>query len=367
MAKAVRGALELDRHERDARPVEAAAVVHDPVGQRLADEQRQELVDDHPLVVPACQPLRPLEHFIVVGAAVARLHIVDRGVVEQQERGVQPGEHQVLVVARVADDRHAFGIARQILEWPDAADLELDPGALEAVQMGRPPRPAEVDRVEVERRRTGVRRVLGIGLLAQRRGLVEGHVVIHELAHERGARGVRGVVRVVHVQLRIEDQIDRVLRLVCRAGARRQLVVGVYGAAPRADRAQCVVEAPGRPVAEERIEPREHAAEYFRPQNEALRERIARPEEARGAQRAHSFDKPAPVDTSEMTLLGLLLCLACHVAFPFSGSFVVSCRACPVAARASRHWKRISSPARHRFGIGRNRQRRYSKPFLGLS
>jgi hypothetical protein len=70
----------------------------------------------------------------------------------------------------------------------------------------------------------------GPSQLREGRGRV-GHVVIHELAHERGACGTRGVVGVVHVQGRVGDQIDRRLGLVCRAAARRQSVAGVQNAA----------------------------------------------------------------------------------------------------------------------------------------
>ena len=42
--------------------------------------------------------------------------LVDDAVVEQQERGVEPGDHQVLVVARVGDDRSPRGVTRQVLE-----------------------------------------------------------------------------------------------------------------------------------------------------------------------------------------------------------------------------------------------------------
>jgi hypothetical protein len=73
------------------------------------------------------------------------------------------------------------------------------------------------NRPQVEGGRARVRRLVGLGLFAQRGSLVEGHVMVHELTHERGARGVRGVVGVVRVQGRIDDQVDRVLRLVRRA------------------------------------------------------------------------------------------------------------------------------------------------------
>jgi hypothetical protein len=70
MTEAVRGALELDGNERHAEPVKLAAAVKDLVDQRLADEQRQELADDHPLVMPPREPLGFVEHLVRVPAGV---------------------------------------------------------------------------------------------------------------------------------------------------------------------------------------------------------------------------------------------------------------------------------------------------------
>jgi hypothetical protein len=53
-------------------------------------------------------------------------HVVDCAVVEEQERAVQSGDDQVLVVARVGDDRAAVRATRQVLEAPAALDLQLD-------------------------------------------------------------------------------------------------------------------------------------------------------------------------------------------------------------------------------------------------
>ena len=51
---------------------------------------------------------------------------VDRAVVEGGEGAMQPGDDEVLVVARVADDRRAVRAAREILEEAAAFELELD-------------------------------------------------------------------------------------------------------------------------------------------------------------------------------------------------------------------------------------------------
>ena len=85
----------------------------------------QELVDDQPVVVPGGQAARRLEHFGRVADALAA-HVVDRAVVEGREGAMHPGDDQVLVVARVADDRRAVRAAGQVLEQAAAFELELD-------------------------------------------------------------------------------------------------------------------------------------------------------------------------------------------------------------------------------------------------
>jgi hypothetical protein len=47
--------------------------------------------------------------------------------VREQERGVQPGDDEVLVVARVGDDGGPVAGARQVLEEPTGLDTELGP------------------------------------------------------------------------------------------------------------------------------------------------------------------------------------------------------------------------------------------------
>jgi hypothetical protein len=59
-------------------------------------------------------------------APVVSGDIVDRVVVEQEERGMQTRENDVLVVARVAQNRRSAGRARQILEQSAVLDDELD-------------------------------------------------------------------------------------------------------------------------------------------------------------------------------------------------------------------------------------------------
>ena len=184
------------------------------VDQRLPDDLRQELVHDDPLVVPAHQALRFAEDLVRAPATIARGDVVDRLVVEHQERRVQTGKDDVLVVARIAEDRRAVRSARQIFEQSAVLDAQLDPcerlaRAAPAVQLRAAHRSAAVHRVEVQRRRARVRRILRPRRLAERRAQVERDVVIDELAEERRAGRLRGVVRIVDAERRIGDEQDR--------------------------------------------------------------------------------------------------------------------------------------------------------------
>ena len=127
MAEAVGSALELDRHERLAQRwlVEAPAVPEDVVDQRLTDEERQELVEHQPVVMPRRQAARLPEHLLIGVVRIGGAYRVDRAVVEEQERRLQPGDDHALVVAGVGDDRGAVGHARHVLEQAARLDLQL--------------------------------------------------------------------------------------------------------------------------------------------------------------------------------------------------------------------------------------------------
>ena len=108
------------------RTIDAPAVSEDVVDERLPDDLRQELVHDDPLVVPAHQALRFAEDLVRAPATIARSDVVDCFVVEHQERRVQTGKDDVLVVARIAEDRRAVRRARQIFEQSAVLDAQLD-------------------------------------------------------------------------------------------------------------------------------------------------------------------------------------------------------------------------------------------------
>ena len=154
-------------------------------------------------------------------------------VVKQQERGVEAGDHQVLVVARVGDDRRAGrgraagprtarrNRSRTLAVRLAASAARRAPGSTSA----RRHRPSRGRRPACGRWASSrLRRP------AQAGGPVEGHVMVHELAHERRACRMRGVVGVVLAELRIDDEryrspADRSLasrgRRACRSRAGR--------------------------------------------------------------------------------------------------------------------------------------------------
>ena len=135
---------------------------------------------------------------------------------------MQPRDDQVLVVARVADDRRAVRPTREVLEEAAAFELELDAvGRVVQLLLGH--RPGPVDRIQVQRRRAVVARRLWFGRLAKPGVGIEGHVVVEELAEERRPRRVVGVVGVVGAQRLIDDQLlgpglERVLGVEQAAG-----------------------------------------------------------------------------------------------------------------------------------------------------
>ena len=104
VTKAVHRPLELDGHERLPGPVELPSPGQDVVDARLADEERQELMEDHPLVMPPGEPAGCAEHLVWRRAMVTLLHILHGLVMEEEEGGMEAGEHEVLIIARVGND-----------------------------------------------------------------------------------------------------------------------------------------------------------------------------------------------------------------------------------------------------------------------
>ena len=71
----------------------------------LADPSAQVVVDDHPLVVPADGLLTKLEQIVGTDLVALCLELVDDAVVELQEGDLKLGNDEILVVARISNDR----------------------------------------------------------------------------------------------------------------------------------------------------------------------------------------------------------------------------------------------------------------------
>ena len=85
-------------------------------------------MQDDPLIVPGDQPTRLRERGLGAHPGIRQAHFVHGPVVREQHRGLQAGDHDVLVVPRVGDDGAAIRLAGQVLE--DAAALDTELGAV---------------------------------------------------------------------------------------------------------------------------------------------------------------------------------------------------------------------------------------------
>ncbi len=149
-----------------------------------------------PLVVPARDPLRLLEQRHALELLVLA-RAIDDLVVEADEQQLQLRDDDVLVVARVADQRAALLVAGQVVAVElavrrrVAADEQLDatvgrtrPLVHERVVVG----PRAVQAVQVEARRAEVDERVRVVVLLQLGHRVERDVVIDELPEVRVAR-----------------------------------------------------------------------------------------------------------------------------------------------------------------------------------
>ncbi len=163
-------------------------------------------------------------------------------VVEQDVGAVQSADDDILIVARVAEQRGvaavAIGRPGQILMHAAGADFQRR--AHRSVGVGHveiwpDAGAAAEDRVKIERGRARVRRRERVRRLTELRRLVEGDVVICELPDERRARGHRrvvgvGAVRVGARRVPVDRRVDNQALL---AGG--EVVARVHDAARHAD------------------------------------------------------------------------------------------------------------------------------------
>ena len=218
VAQAVGGHRELDRHGGRLARHRVHLDHLAPRGEHGVDDgrvhdARQEVVPDHPLVVA--------HHLLARGREqVGRRHPlrrerVDHPVVEADERGMGLGDDQVLVVARVRDQRLPVRLAReveagmglvrdrQVRHRGRGAGLQAH--LVRLVELGAEVGSQAVERVEVEAGRARLlERGGGEGDAAGELALVEGQVVVDELA-EVGVAGRDGAVHLAVAQPRHAD------------------------------------------------------------------------------------------------------------------------------------------------------------------
>lgn len=205
----------LHRNERLVAPtVESPAVPQHILHHRLAAGERQELVQDHPLIMPAHDALRLGERLAKVGELQLPGDVVDDRVVEAQEAEMQLRDDQVLVIARIADQRHRLTVPRHVelvrrAVRRDALDEEFDAAGGLVVEMRTGTRPGAVQIVEPEGRRAEIGDHFRVGLTFQARGRIERHVMVKELA-EKGHSGAHlRIVGIVGRQRGIGDELHR--------------------------------------------------------------------------------------------------------------------------------------------------------------
>ena len=143
-------------------------------------------MDHGPLVVPPGQPARGLEHPFATDAL--RPRVIDDPVVELGDGLVQLDDDQVLVIARLRDDRPAVAVTRHVLYAVDIRRHQQLVAVGGIVELGLTRRSAPVDRVEVVARRPEVDGGIGVRLLLRERRVVERDVVVDELPDEREPR-----------------------------------------------------------------------------------------------------------------------------------------------------------------------------------
>jgi hypothetical protein len=151
--------------------IKARALGEDGGGHLLSDECHQEIIENHPLVMPderqagICEKVR-------LGNAIGP-QTVDQAVVRLKEGDLQAGHEGVHVVASIADERDALLVARHIA----ATGAQQQLGRISTViEVGRADRAASVQRFQIGARRADVAQGFDIGVRSQRRP-VRGDIV----------------------------------------------------------------------------------------------------------------------------------------------------------------------------------------------
>ena len=87
----------------------------------------QKLVKDHPLVVPQHQATGLDVSIVVWNSGILRSNEIHCVVMKQKTGRMQPGDHDILIIAWVTNDRCIIGwISRQILVLTATFDPKFD-------------------------------------------------------------------------------------------------------------------------------------------------------------------------------------------------------------------------------------------------
>src|ERR1700730_18247638 len=159
MAVAEGGVGKLDRDEWLARDaIQAEVTAQHRARPPRTDQVREKAMEDDPLVVPGEGPASIVEELCF--RDTVRSQSIDEPVVRLDEDHLEPCHEGVHVVPRVADERDALLVARQIA----TIDAKKQLGKIRLiVKIGRADRAATVQRLEIGSRRAYVAQDLPIG------------------------------------------------------------------------------------------------------------------------------------------------------------------------------------------------------------
>src|SRR4030095_15084382 len=125
---------------------------------------------------------------------------------KQQKGCVHPGDHYVLIVARVTEKRLIRDrISRQVFKLAVAFDPEFD-WVTGGVSLRATVRPVTVNRVQIEQRVPGVRRRYGRRWNSQPGYLIKRHVMVKELTEKGYSSCMSRIVPVDQSKIGVHDQ-----------------------------------------------------------------------------------------------------------------------------------------------------------------
>src|SRR4030095_6831748 len=144
----------------------------------------QELVEDHPFVMPHSQSMG-LEVGLFVGdRGVVRSNQGHGMVVKQQKRRVQAGDHHILIIAGVTDNRHVINrVPWQVLELHAAFDSEFD-WSSRIVYLRVTDWSAGINGIQVKEASASVLRNNRLRRESETRPLIKRHVVVKEMSEK---------------------------------------------------------------------------------------------------------------------------------------------------------------------------------------